>query len=64
MKSNWSLISFLPVSHPFHELRSALGKNLPNYMIPSVFIPMDAFPLTPNGKIDKKSPASSRNCRH
>lgn len=34
------------------ELRRFLNKKLPEYMIPSVFIPLTAFPLTPNGKVN------------
>ena len=37
------------------ELREYLGENLPGYMIPSVFVFLDEFPLTLNGKIDKKA---------
>src|SRR5690606_15999383 len=36
-------------------LRSHLAESLPDYMIPSVFVIVDAFPLTPNGKIDRKA---------
>ncbi len=36
-------------------LRRHLAKTLPDYMIPSHFVPMERFPLTPNGKIDKKA---------
>ena len=36
-------------------LREALGESLPYYMIPSAFVLLDAFPLTPNGKIDRKA---------
>lgn len=36
-------------------IRSFLIKNLPNPMIPSRFILLDKFPLSPNGKIDKKA---------
>jgi tyrocidine synthetase-3 len=37
------------------ELRDYLTSELPEYMIPSYFIPMDRIPLTPNGKIDPKA---------
>lgn len=35
-------------------LRDFLAKTLPYYMLPSKFIKLDAFPMTANGKIDKK----------
>jgi amino acid adenylation domain-containing protein len=35
------------------ELRRFLEPNLPSHMIPSAFVFLDAFPLTPNGKIDR-----------
>ncbi len=37
------------------QLRTHLREHLPDYMIPSVFVAMDTFPLTPNGKIDRKA---------
>jgi amino acid adenylation domain-containing protein len=37
------------------ELRRALEKSLPDYMIPSAFVVMGDWPLTANGKIDKKA---------
>lgn len=37
------------------ELREQLAANLPDYMIPSFFVYMKAFPLTLNGKIDRKA---------
>ncbi|OQM44148.1 hypothetical protein B6A27_18285, partial [Anoxybacillus sp. UARK-01] len=37
------------------ELRESLKGNLPSYMVPSRFIEIDEIPLTPNGKIDRKS---------
>ncbi|MBF0389202.1 MAG: amino acid adenylation domain-containing protein [Desulfamplus sp.] len=36
-------------------LKSHLSELLPPYMIPSLFILLDAFPLTINGKIDKRA---------
>jgi amino acid adenylation domain-containing protein len=35
------------------ELRRHLRKQLPDYMIPSLFVTLDAMPLTPNGKVDR-----------
>jgi aryl carrier-like protein len=37
------------------ELRAFFSEQLPAYMIPSFFVKMDAFPLTPNGKIDRNA---------
>ncbi|HLP48274.1 MAG TPA: amino acid adenylation domain-containing protein, partial [Candidatus Kapabacteria bacterium] len=37
------------------ELREYLAEKLPDYMIPSYFIRLDAIPLTSNGKVDSRA---------
>jgi amino acid adenylation domain-containing protein len=37
------------------QLREYLKSKLPDYMIPSVWVELDALPLTPNGKINRKA---------
>ncbi|CAM2064438.1 Amino acid adenylation domain-containing protein [Sulfidibacter corallicola] len=39
-------------THTTEDLRTFLETYLPDYMVPAVFIPMNRFPLTVNGKID------------
>ncbi len=36
------------------ELRNFLRLKLPDYMLPSAFVNLPAFPLTPNGKVDRR----------
>ncbi|MEO0947266.1 MAG: amino acid adenylation domain-containing protein, partial [Cyanobacteria bacterium J06641_5] len=37
------------------ELRQFLSARLPDYMLPSAFVPLEHLPITPNGKIDRKA---------
>jgi amino acid adenylation domain-containing protein len=39
----------------FDELRTGLRERLPDYMVPPVFVLLEALPLNPNGKVDRKA---------
>lgn len=47
---------FIPESDISEEqIREALGKVLPSYMVPLYFVRMESFPVNQNGKLDRKS---------
>jgi amino acid adenylation domain-containing protein len=51
------LAAFYTADEPLDQatMRDQLGASLPTYMIPPVFYWRDALPVTPNGKVDRKT---------
>ncbi|KAA8879752.1 amino acid adenylation domain-containing protein, partial [Nocardia colli] len=37
------------------SVKTALGAQLPAYMVPSAYVELDAFPLNPSGKLDRRA---------
>ncbi len=50
------LVAYVVPNQSFDQesLKTALGKQLPGYMVPSYIMAMTTIPLTPNGKVDKR----------
>jgi amino acid adenylation domain-containing protein len=49
------LVAYVVTSEAVDSLKASLGTKLPEYMVPSAFVVLDALPLTPDGKVDKKA---------
>ena len=45
----------LPIASTAAELRQFLKERLPDYMVPARYVMLPAFPLTPNGKVDRQA---------
>ncbi|WP_043220399.1 AMP-binding enzyme, partial [Burkholderia gladioli] len=41
--------------HDVADLRAELSRTLPDFMLPAAFVALERFPLTANGKIDRKA---------
>ncbi|MFC5943070.1 non-ribosomal peptide synthetase [Micromonospora harpali] len=55
-----TLAAYLTAAAPVdtEALRAALGERLPAHMVPAAIVVLDAFPTTPNGKVDRRALAT------
>ncbi|MBW4609145.1 MAG: amino acid adenylation domain-containing protein [Hassallia sp. WJT32-NPBG1] len=66
---NQQLIAYIVLAHTessgnIHStLQSFLQQKLPDYMVPAIYVPLDALPLTCNGKVDRRSLPVPENLR-
>jgi amino acid adenylation domain-containing protein len=49
------LVAFVVGSVSAEELRERLKRRLPEYMVPAAFAFLDALPLSPSGKVDRRA---------
>jgi amino acid adenylation domain-containing protein len=49
------LVAYLAGGVETGALRDRLRRSLPEYMVPAAFVAVDALPLSPNGKVDRKA---------
>ncbi|HYH80463.1 MAG TPA: amino acid adenylation domain-containing protein, partial [Longimicrobium sp.] len=51
------LVAYVVASSPVEAdaLRAHLGARLPEHMVPAAYVALDAFPLTPTGKVDRRA---------
>ncbi len=55
---NERIVAYVVLSEPAFDtslFKPALRDYLPEYMLPSLFMVLDALPLSPNGKVDRKA---------
>jgi len=52
---NVRLVAYFVGAADAEALRAHLSKGLPEYMVPAAYVRLDALPLTPTGKVDRKA---------
>ncbi|WP_143288381.1 thioesterase domain-containing protein, partial [Calothrix rhizosoleniae] len=54
---NKRLVAYVVINSEIttQQLREYLKAQLPDYMVPSVFVTLESLPVTPNGKVDRKA---------
>ncbi|OEK07405.1 hypothetical protein A8C32_18400 [Flavivirga aquatica] len=66
-KENKQLVAYLVSKNKLNtkDIQNALQEQLPEYMIPKVYVILDKLPITSNGKIDKKAlPVPDKDAYH
>ncbi|HVR97637.1 MAG TPA: amino acid adenylation domain-containing protein, partial [Thermoanaerobaculia bacterium] len=53
------LVAYVVGTAEQQALKAFLGRKLPDYMVPAVFVALDALPLTPSGKVDRRALSAS-----
>ncbi|HVR97061.1 MAG TPA: amino acid adenylation domain-containing protein, partial [Thermoanaerobaculia bacterium] len=49
------LVAYVVGTADWEALKALLERKLPDYMVPAVFVALDALPLTPSGKVDRRA---------
>jgi amino acid adenylation domain-containing protein/non-ribosomal peptide synthase protein (TIGR01720 family) len=49
------LVGYITGTADPNQVRAQLAERLPNYMVPAAVVPIDAVPLTVNGKLDRRA---------
>jgi amino acid adenylation domain-containing protein len=52
------IVAYLTMNDPAappNDIREHVASRLPAYMVPAAFVPLPSFPLTPNGKVNRRA---------
>jgi amino acid adenylation domain-containing protein len=57
------LVAYVAPAVEAGDLRSFLRDRLPDYLVPAVFVRLEALPRTPNGKVDRRALSAPESTR-